>query len=236
MRLNDNMRYDKSWEKFICESKYLSDMQDFVDKTKDICPSKEKVFRFFGCDIDRVKCVILGMDPYPSTYIRDGIRVPVATGRAFEVDNVETFIDKYKQQSLTNIFKTLCYYKFGKKYNIDELRSNDISHKIEYINIHKWFDEMEREGVMFLNATLTTTMGKSGAHIDVWKDFMDELIRFIDDKTKCKWLIWGNVALNRVKDIVDAKHIIYSCHPASRKDNNFVDDCCFRKIKNIRWF
>ena len=119
---------------------------------------------------------------------------------------------------------------------MEELRSSDISCKIEYLNTHRWFDEMEKEGVMFLNATLTTTIGKSGSHIDVWKDFMDELIRFIDDKAKCKWLIWGNVALNRVKGIIDKRHIIYSCHPASRQNNNFIDDCCFKKVKDIRWF
>ena len=121
------MTFDASWDNLIKNSKYFKRMEEFVDKTKDICPSKENVFRFMNCKLDKVKCVILGMDPYPSTYIKDGKEVPVATGRAFEVANIDKFTDKYKQQSLSNIFKTLCYYKFGKIYNIESLRDEKIS-------------------------------------------------------------------------------------------------------------
>ena len=230
------MTFDASWDNFIKSSKYFEQMKKFVEKANDICPSKENVFRFMNCKLDKVKCVILGMDPYPSTYMKDGKELPVATGRAFEVANIDKFTDKYKQQSLSNIFKTLCYYKFGKIYNIESLRDEKISSKIRYINVHEWFDKMEENGVIFLNATLTTVVGKSGAHIDIWTDFMDELIKYICANTDSKWLIWGNVALNRVKDIIDEKDIIYSCHPASRQNNNFVEDCCFKKVKNIEWF
>lgn len=230
------MEYHKSWKKFIESSKHFDKMLHFVESTDNICPLKDKVFRFLDCDFDNVKCIILGMDPYPSTYVKDGKTLPVATGRAFEVANVYKFTDRYKQQSLSNIFKTLCYYKFGKKYSMEELRSDAMTSKITFLKTSDWFDEMEREGVIFLNATLTTIVGKSGAHIDKWTDFMNELIRYIDSNVSCKWLIWGNVALNRVKGLVADKNIVYSCHPASRQNNDFVEDCCFKKVKDINWF
>lgn len=230
------MEYHKSWKKFKESSKHFDKMLHFVESTDNICPLKDKVFRFLDCDLDNVKCIILGMDPYPSTYVKDGKTLPVATGRAFEVANVYKFTDRYKQQSLSNIFKTLCYYKFGKKYSMEELRSDAMTSKITFLKTSDWFDEMEREGVIFLNATLTTIVGKSGAHIDKWTDFMNELIRYIDSNVSCKWLIWGNVALNRVKGLVADKNIVYSCHPASRQNNNFVEDCCFKKVKDINWF
>lgn len=231
-----DMKYDVSWDNFIKSSKYYDSMCEFVNATKNICPKKENVFRFMNCDLNKIKCVILGMDPYPSTYVKDGKTLPVATGRSFEVVSIDKFTDRYKQQSLANIFKALCYYKFGVKYTMEELRNEELISKIKYINTHDWFDEMEKLGVMFLNATLTTIIGKSGAHISIWTNFMDELIRYIDKNVKCKWLIWGNVALNRVKELVSDSNIIYSCHPASRTNNNFVDDCCFKKVKDIDWF
>lgn len=236
MRLETDMVNNSSWKNFIRISKHYYEMVDFVNKTENICPQKENVFRFLDSDLNSIKCVILGMDPYPSTYIKDGKELPVATGRAFEVANIDKFTDKYKQQSLANIFKALCFYKFGIKYTMEELRSEDMIAKIKYIKVKDWFDKMEDSGVLFLNATLTTIIGKSGAHIDIWTDFMDELIKYICQNTSCKWLIWGNVALNRVKDIIDKDDIIYSCHPASRQNNNFVEDCCFKKVDNIIWY
>ncbi len=229
------MTYNDSWKKFIATSKHFDKMQRFVDNEKDICPEKDKVFRFMSCDLDNAKCIILGMDPYPSTYKEENQVLPVATGRSFEVANVKLFIDRYKQTSLANIFKALNYYKYDKVYTMDELRKMHMDTDDELIDMHRWFDRMEEQGVIFLNATLTTKVGKSGAHINLWKDFMDEVISYMAQR-KLKWLIWGDSALKRVENIVDKNDIIYSCHPASRVNNNFITDCCFKKVKNIKWF
>lgn len=230
------MRNNVTWKKFINTSKYFEKMQKFVDEEKNICPLKENVFRFLKSDLSNIKCVILGMDPYASTYIDGGIEKPVATGRSFEVANVYKFTDRYKQASLANIFKTLCYYKFGKKYKMEELRALENNNSFKYLNTKDWFDAMEKQGVLFLNASLTTKIGKPGAHIKIWEQFMNELINFIDENTNCKWLIWGDSALKRVESLVDKNNIIYCCHPASRSNNNFIEFCCFKKVKNIDWF
>lgn len=230
------MKTHKSFEKFVKNSRYIDEMIKFVKETRDICPAPDKVFRFLENDLSKVKCIILGMDPYPSTYIDKGIEYPVATGRAFEVANIDLWTDKYKQVSLSNIFKALCYLKYNKIYNIDELRNIVSRDNFRYINIHDWFDAMENEGVMFLNATLTTLKNKSGVHTSIWMSFMDELIKnIINNISDVKWLIWGNDAYKRVKDIVDKRQIIYTCHPATRVNNTFVKDCCFKKVTSINW-
>lgn len=230
------MEYHKSWKKFIDSSKYFVDMERFIETTSDICPTKENVFRFFLCDLSSTKYIILGMDPYPSTYEENGVLKPVATGRSFEVANVDKWTDRYKQSSLSNIFKALCFYKFNKIYSMQELREIEKNCKISFIYTHKWFNTMEDRGVIFLNATLTTIRGKSGSHIGNWKDFMNELIVYINLNSNCKWLIWGNVALDRVKDIIDSDKIIFSCHPASRVKNDFIENNCFLKASEIEWF
>jgi uracil-DNA glycosylase len=211
-------------------------MKRFVETTSNICPLKENVFRFFRCKLNKTKYIILGMDPYPSTYEENGVKKPVATGRAFEVANIDKWTDKYKQISLSNIFKALCFYKFNKLYSIFELRDLEKNNKINFINIHNWFDTMEERGVIFLNATLTTISGKSGVHEKEWSEFMNELILFINNNSKINWLIWGNVAYNRVKNIVSEDKIIYSCHPASRVKNDFISNNCFKKANKIEWF
>ena len=230
------MSYHKSFEKFLKDSKYYKEMCDFVAHTKDLCPEEKNVFRFLNNDINNAKCIILGMDPYPATYDDNGVDRPIATGRSFEVADVKLWTDKYRQVSLANIFKTLAYLKFGKIYTIEELRKIVTKDNFRYINIHDWFNAMEKEGVVFLNATLTTIKHKSGVHEKIWTNFIDELIRYILDINKnIKWLIWGNVALNRVSKLVGKKNIVYTCHPATRVNNTFVKDCPFKNVKSVNW-
>ena len=230
------MEYHKSFENFISTSRYLNEMKTFVDNTKNLCPKKENVFRFLNNDLSNIKCIILGMDPYTSTYENNGKIEPVATGRAFEVANICFWTDKYKQVSLSNIFKTLCYMKFGKIYSMSDLRKFVTIENFRYLNVHDWFDNMEKQGVIFLNATLTSLIGMTGVHQNVWKNFVNETIQYIlSYNQNIKWLIWGGMALKRVEDMVMNSNIIYSCHPATRVNNTFVNDCCFKRIKNIEW-
>lgn len=230
------MKFHKSFEKFIDTSLNLNKMKSFVDATSNICPSKENVFRCFENDLSKLKCIILGMDPYTATYEYNGKVLPVATGRSFEVANIDLWTDKYKQVSLLNIFKTLCYLKFGNIYSADELRKKVNIDNFRFLNTHDWFDAMEQQGVMFLNATLTSEVGKSNVHKNVWKDFMDEFLRYIlSVKNDVKWLIWGDLAMKRVEGIVDNSNVVYTCHPAARFNNTFVKDCCFKNIIDIEW-
>ena len=229
-------KIDKSFEKFVNISIYYSDMQKFVEETADLCPKKENVFRFFENDLKKAKCIILGMDPYSSTYLKEDDVEPVATGRAFEVANIKKWTDGTKNVSLTNIFKALMFIKYNKIFTISEIREKLQKDNFRYINIKTWFDAMEKEGVIFLNATLTTTFHKSGVHENIWKNFMNELLTYIvNENSDIKWLIWGETAKKRVENIVDENNIIYTCHPATRVNNTFVEECPFKKVKDINW-
>lgn len=225
-----------SFEKFIEQSKYYSSMKKFVDAEQNLCPKRENVFRFLKCDLEKTKCIILGMDPYSTTYINGDKLEPVATGRAFEVANIEKWTDGTKNVSLTNIFKALINLKYNKIYTINEIRDLVERDGFRYIKIRDWFDAMEKEGVIFLNATLTTIYNKTGVHESVWTNFMNELLLYIVNvKKDIKWLIFGESAKKRVKDIVPIENIIYTCHPAARMNNTFVKDCLFKKVKDIEW-
>ena len=284
MKQNDllnNININKTWDHFIKNEyilsiinniyEYLLSYYDIEDNynvnniNKLFFPYKKNIFRFFENDISKTKYIILGMDPYSSYYINNNKIIPVATGRSFEVSNINSFISKYKQTSLMNIYKSLYFNKFNQKININQMRNNTIeindnvlindlkkiinkqnkNDLIEYIKKHinyeenklyvfdvkSFFDLTEKQGVIWLNAILTVEANKPNSHENIWKDFMDELIKFIINNYDIKWVVWGNVAKNRI--IKYTNNIIYSCHPASRVKNDFVENNSFKYMEDI---
>ena len=264
-----NQFFSEGFKDFIyAHEKELDNIANAIGN--DFYPSAENVLRFARVDINKIKVIILGMDPYPSSYkieagsqahpyedrahtvrpYEENLRfrsaelneMPVATGRSFEVANVDNWCQKFKQASLTNILKSLYYLKFHKEENIENIRNEILEGKFKILSPHEWFDKMEEEGVLFLNATLSVKKNKPNSHTNIWKDFMDELINFINDYDKDKkitWLLWGKNAYDRVcdalKDESNKPKIIYKVHPASRVKNDFVVNNGFSEIKNINW-
>lgn len=66
---------------------------DSLYKEESVMPSKDDLFRAFNLDIDDIKVVILGQDPYPTKGVADGL--------AFSTRSTQTPV------SLRNIFKEL---------------------------------------------------------------------------------------------------------------------------------
>ena len=255
INLLKNIKMDKSYSSFFNDEsnlKNLKNIENILDK-KDFFPNEENVLRFLTIPLPSLKCVILGMDPYPSYYTKNGIIAPIATGRSFEVSNIYSFKEKFKQTSLTNILKTFYYGKTKQikdiqfiKTHIVELQIKDVNAlditklKNDYLyilNPKDFFDYTEKQGVLWLNATLTVKKNTSGSHKTLWKDFMNEIIKYIVDNTNdLKWLIWGKDAYEKVIDKVSPKNIIYTNHPSSRVNNTFITDNCFDNIKDIKWY
>lgn len=66
---------------------------DYLYEHESVMPRKEDLFRAFNLDIDDIKVVILGQDPYPTKGVADGL--------AFSTRDLKT------PASLRNIFKEL---------------------------------------------------------------------------------------------------------------------------------
>lgn len=194
-------------------------------------PAPENVLRFLNNDLNNVKYVIVGMEPYPSSFIRDGKEIPVATGRSFEVANVESWQQKFKQSSLRNILKTIYYNETGEYKPLAEIRKKIATGEFPIKEPPAWFDSLEAQGVMFLNATLTVKPAAVDSHTKIWAGFMDRLIRHIDGKG-CTWLLWGNKASDRVLPLVKRENAITACHPRLA---GFVKENCFAKTEGINW-
>lgn len=104
-------------------------------------PKEDLVFRFLKNDLHKIKVVILGLDPYTE----EGI----ATGRCFEVANLDTWDSNKVNNSLRNIARVI--YKLGN--NKELVKFTDIKEKIRndensFVKPNKMFDIWESEGVL----------------------------------------------------------------------------------------
>lgn len=197
-------------------------------------PEPDKVMRFLELDADRIQCVILGMDPYPSFYTdTDRVKKPVATGRSFEVANADSWNQRFKQSSLRNILKTVYFNSTGKMPTLTEIREEIAEKSFPISPPHEWFENLEQQGVLFLNATLTVAPGSPDGHSDLWENAMNDIIRYINKKTCPKWLLFGNKAQERVMSIIGDDENLFCCHHP--RLSVFVEEDIFDRVPEIRW-
>ena len=104
---------------------------------EDLSPSFDSIFRAFQSDLESIRCVIVGQDPYPTP--------GNAMGLAF---STPPSVEKIPQ-SLRNIFKEL-----EDDQGITPPTSGDLS---------AW----SAAGVLLLNRVLTTREGESNAHSNI---------------------------------------------------------------------
>lgn len=223
---------ENNWN-FINEER-IKELEKIYENIDDFFPREDKVLRFLESDFNNLKYIIVGMEPYPSSYNIGTTVVPEATGRSFEVSSMstKTWASKFKQSSLRNILKTIYYNEKGEIKKLDDIRNEIENGKFKISNPAKWFDEMEEQGVLFLNASLTVEPYNVGSHTKLWNDFMTNLIKHIDKNSNAKWILWGNDAKLRVYDLVDKNKCILSCHPRLPQ---FVDENCFQYTKDVNW-
>ena len=195
-------------------------------------PRREQVLRFAHVNPKQLQCIIVGMDPYPSHTVSEaGEIVPEATGRSFEVASVHDWGAKYRQASLRNILKSIYYAERGSAPTMEELRTALTDGSFPILPPHAWWDSLEAQGVLFLNASLTVLPDRPGTHTQHWDSFMTDLMTFLAEQApNAVWLLWGNVAQDRVPAAVTNR--ICSSHPRLPQ---FVTECPFARVPSVRW-
>lgn len=105
--------------------------------------------------------------------------------------------------SLRNIYK--CLLKNG--------LINDIP---KTSDLTKWADQ----GVLLLNSSLTTLVGKPRAHIKIWEPYTNELIKQLSNDSKywagdnVIFLLWGNYAISKKQFINNTCKVFEWRHPS----------------------
>ena len=183
----------ESWKPFL-ESEfskpYFKELSKFLHseyEKKTIFPPKAQVFRAFSTDLNNVKVVILGQDPYHTPGVADGLAFSISNG------------NDYMPPSLINIYK--------------EIDSDIGAHVNKSGDLSAW----QRQGVLLLNNVLTVEAHKAGSHRGRgWEEFTEAVIKYLNsEREHLVFILWGRDARNKKKLIDESKHLVLeSAHPS----------------------
>ena len=174
---------------------YFKELSNFLREayaTKTIYPPKEQVFSAFTTDLNEIKAVIIGQDPY------HGPRQ--ANGLAFSVhDGIQL------PPSLRNIFKEI---------------HNDTGAPIpESGDLFRWAKQgvLLLNNTLTVEAHLAGSHRNKG-----WETFTEHIIRYLNEtRPHLVFILWGRDARSKKAIIDQSKHfIIESAHPSPLSAHN----------------
>lgn len=221
----------ESWNGFIYEqSAKLKLIEDQIQESK-YTPEADKILRFLEVDLNSVKVIILGQDPYPQQ--------GVATGRSFEVGTLKSWIDKFSNVSLKNIIRAIYKAEKSEIVKYSDLIKTKLNQNFNILPPTKLFSYWETQGVLLLNTSYTCEIGKPGSHAKIWFPFTQELLQFIaKENSNIIWFLWGDHAKKAVEKVdIKEHHKIESFHPMMcyDRENDFLYAVpnCFEKTWNL---
>ena len=197
-----------SWKQLLKDRLNRKDMRNNLAKILDTkgrvlpCNPNNWLRAFHYFEIKDLKLVILAQDPYPGKdkSIKDDTGY-FANGLSFSV-NKELYIPK----SLLVLYEDLM-----QEYMDDE---DDFM-----IPNHGDLTEWAEQGVLLLNSSLTVEYGSPDSHSVFWKEFTDDIIRYISSQCdNVVFLLMGNKAKNKANLITDTNNthkLVKTCHPAA---------------------
>jgi uracil-DNA glycosylase len=243
--LLQNISIHPSWKEFFDKTDIVGLLLSVESHIgSHFTPDPPNVLRFAEMDLDKVKVIIIGKDPYPQK--------GVATGRAFEVNGVSSWFDKGVNNSLKNIIKLIhkSYFEREKGASIAEVRKDIEKGKFPILPPNEAFNDWEKQGVLFLNTAFTCEIGgieKAGSHLVIWKPFFEALLAYIANRNPyIKYFLWGD-ARKYQKQLIDyqiPEELLYlSLHPCTNGDkggyernSRFLNNPCFLDTKEeIQW-
>ena len=197
--------YHESWKPLF--DKLDVNIDDLYNITDIIYPQKKDVFRLFEMDIQNIKVVLLGQDPYHGPDQAHGLSFSVPNGTKIP-------------PSLRNIYKELLIEFPERNYNFSSG------------NLEQWF---YREKIFLLNASLTVVKGNPGSHMKIWEAFTNNVIQFISEhNSKCIFLLLGNFAKAKECYISNKERIIKGVHPSPLSARNgFFHSNLFKKVEEL---
>jgi uracil-DNA glycosylase len=129
---------------------------------------------FDGIAPDNVRVVVLGLDPYPSR--------AQATGRAFEDGNwdsrTESLARSLKPLMLAALATREGHGNLFRAGSWREVRRQIADQDLEFPALDAYFDNLARQGVLFVNAAWTHTIpGDIHRHLALWEPVVHHLLR-----------------------------------------------------------
>lgn len=182
----------ESWQEFLqaeFEQPYFKKLSDFLKQAyqnSTVYPPKQQVFTAFTTDLNNVKVVVLGQDPYHEP--------GQAHGLAFSVrDNIRT------PPSLVNIYKEINH-----EYGTPIPKSG---------NLKRW---QEQGVLLLNNVLTVEAHKAGSHRGYGWEDFTLHCVEYLSkNRPHLVFLLWGRDARNKAKLIDKQKHLVLeSAHPS----------------------
>ena len=201
---NEVLRYEKKKDYYLILEKELK----IKSLQARVFPPEDKIFDAFAyTQLDKIKVVILGQDPYHKFEQADGL-------------SFSTPIHIKNPPSMLNILK--------------EIKS-DLNRQSTCIkgDLHSW----AKDGVLLLNTILSVEEGKAKSHHNIgWEIFTNNIIKYISNNCEnIVFLLWGASAISKEDLINQSKHfILKSVHPSPLSAyRGFFGSKHFSKTNNI---
>lgn len=202
----------ESWKPFLdaeFAKPYFKELSSFLHEAyanTTVFPAKVHVFRAFTTDLNTIKVVILGQDPYHTP--------GAAHGLAFSVPNSQPI-----PPSLVNIYK--------------EIDAEYGQHANQTGNLKSWQDQgiLLLNNVLTVEAHKAGSHRGHG-----WEIFTEATIKYLNEKAPhLVFLLWGRDARNKKPLIDQTKHLILeSPHPSPLSAHSgFFGNGHFRKTNEF---
>ena len=180
---------------------------------KRVAPLSMHVWRcFFETPLDDVKVVLVGLCPY-HTLKNDA---PVADGLLMGCS-----ITEQVQPSLDQFYRAM-EKEFYDGLNLSIIENPDVSF-------------LAHQGVLMLNAALTTEINKAGSHLEIWEPFMKYLFEEVINYLGVPIVFLGKDAARYKKYTGIFAHVFEVTHPASAsyKGIDWDTEGVFTKVNRL---
>jgi uracil-DNA glycosylase len=199
MALKD--KFEEGWwnklSPFLCSPAFIRTgnyIKELATK-RAVTPLFDDTFRAFKeCPYNKLKVVILGLDPYPQEKVADGLAFSARNNLLNPPKSLVHIIDAIERE---------VYGGFAIGYN----------ENYAYPDLTRWANQ----GVLLLNQALTTYVGETGAHLDLWAPFIRNVFKVLrENNTGLIYILLGSKA-KQWKVAIDGKnnYILTASHPAS---------------------
>ncbi len=227
---------EASYQPFFTEERIQRLEEIEVQIGSEFTPVRERIFHALSTDLSTKKVVWLGQDPY--------FQPGVANGRSFQPANLVNWSQKFSQVSLKNIIR-LVYASMNDITSYQEIPTyKQVLAQIEsgafmIKQPREWFDSLESQGVMFLNASLTCRVNEPNSHKKLWEPLMQELLSYIGQaRPDLIWFLWGTEAMSK-REWIQEGVFYQSRHPmmcSVKYEEDFLKSRCFVETKEmINW-
>jgi uracil-DNA glycosylase len=195
--------FHPSWQDFVkaeFAKPYFQELSDFLHReyaAKTIFPPKSEVFSAFATDLDNIKVIVLGQDPYHTPGIAHGLAFSVKPGQKIP-------------PSILNIFREI---------------ESDLGHPVDHNpHLQRWADQgvLLLNNVLTVEAHRAGSHYQKG-----WEIFTESVIHHLNQtRPNLVFILWGRHARSKAPLVDTSRHLILeAAHPSPLSAHNGFFGC-----------